>query len=211
MNGAPRQSTPIAQLPMQQQQQQQQQLLQQQLQLQQHQAATGGGGVGGGGGAFVNEPHRQIVAQAQHAAQNYAMPQPTSHDPQLMMDDDATVREATHHFMQSAMEGPPPPPPPPGPIMGLQEPLLPSYFPITSTAGQSMGGGGGDGPSWTLPGLADARIALLGAIVYIMVSMLPVQGLLERFASPVASFPFAEVIVKAVCVGIALLIGNNII
>ena len=55
---------------------------------------------GGGGGVFVNDQHRQIIAQAQHAAQNYTMPQSSSHD--ISHEDEATIQETLQYINSSS-------------------------------------------------------------------------------------------------------------
>ena len=55
-----------------------------------------GGGQHPANGPFVNDQHRQIVAQAQHAVQNYTMPQSSSHD--ISNEDEATIQETLQYI-----------------------------------------------------------------------------------------------------------------
>ena len=77
-------STPLSQLPSFAPQQQMMQPPQQQ-QLQQQ-------------GPFVNDQHRQIVAQAQHAVQNYTMPQSSSSAHDISHEDEATIQETLQYI-----------------------------------------------------------------------------------------------------------------
>ena len=59
---------------------------------------------GGHNQVFVNDQQRQMVAQAQHAAQNFQMPQNTQMSADVLntTDDDATVQEVLNQLNQSA-------------------------------------------------------------------------------------------------------------
>lgn len=103
------------------------------------------------GGGFISEQQRQIVSQAQQAAQNFAMPQNTQPSTDVMnTDDDATVQEVLNQLnqasaiMQQQSTGMQPPPPPANP-----SPVSAMHLSNGMSSGmEMMQSGQGDVPSY---------------------------------------------------------------
>lgn len=182
-------STPLSSLPtftVQQQQQQQQS-------HQQHP------GAGDPSLMVVNDTHRQIIAQAQQAAQNYTLPQPSTHD---VYEDDTTIQEAlaSIHAASAAasaqQQAHAPPLPHPLPFAAMQPPpsALPPGMMLNSMPPAHMVAQGG--PSCSGNFIDDAWVIIAGVAGYLIASFLPVNLIVDRFAA-LASVPYASVLLRA--------------
>jgi hypothetical protein len=184
-------STPIAQLPFQPQQQPMQMQMQQppppQLADQRH--------------TFVNDQQRQMVSQAQSAAQSYSLPQPSVQTD--LYDDDATIQEALQSLQQPSpahhVQQPQPQPqqfaqPFAQPFAHQQLPFAPSQPPQTN--------------AW-MPDADDVRTVLLGVVAFVVASILPITAIVSKYVS--LDFEYADMVVKAAVVGIAIYVGKRVL
>ncbi|OYV74995.1 MAG: hypothetical protein B7Z66_14545 [Chromatiales bacterium 21-64-14] len=224
-------STPVSQLP--QQQQQPQHI-----------------------GQFVNDQHRQIVAQAQNAAQNFAMPQTTSGGAGVLSGstEEADIQEAlalvtgavpvtaadvgqgqgqvqtVQHQedpeiaalrqqqaqLQAQMQA--------QRLQMQQQQQQQQQQQVNTSAGATSNASNAsnasspkDEPSafssfasyFRLPDSDEIRIALIGISAYILVTLLPVSDLLSRFVPALDGVPHADVLVRALLIGITLFVGQR--
>jgi hypothetical protein len=214
-------STPISQLPSfapQQQQMMQPPPPQQQQQQQ---------------GPFVNDQHRQIVAQAQHAVQNYTMPQSSSSAHDISHEDEATIQETLQYISgpyngaaqqqqqqqqqpppQPAMQYDPSPPPPLPPHYmmhdggggGMYMPpsaLAPPPQPVLAPSVSVAGCG------W-MPAADDVRVVVLGIMAYVLLAVLPLESLVSKYIR-LDGFPYADIILKALAMGAILYAGKRLL
>jgi hypothetical protein len=205
-----------------------------------------GGGVNGGGGPSaapnmqqqpVNEPHRQIIAQAQQAAQTYALPQSTTID--NLRDMDPTIQEA-YNFMSggtpspSAGGGATPPPhqdvdtvgPPGGfwPPAGSQQqqqqqqhplmmlPPLPLPLPSgPSAAAQYPASSSSWWQALPLPTTTDAQLAVAVMAAFVFVQSTRASAILEYVLPSVFDrVPHGDLVIKAIILGIIVLIMTRV-
>ena len=208
-------STPISQLPFQQQHPQQQVPQQQQPP------------------SFVNDQHRQIVAQAQHAAQQYTLPQPSS-GAAPPPDDDITIQEAYQYIQGHASHAPPhasPPhaqqhplqqqqpqqhvqhPPSASPEFGMGGPdswSSSSQMIQTGDQSSSSNSGGGGVLSW-IPNAEDVRHVVIGVVAFLIVSICPVKSIMGKFIDTASlPVPHADTLVKCLIMTVALFIGRKL-
>lgn len=205
-------STPIHQLPPFQQHQQQQQ------------------------STFINDQHRQIVSQAQDAVSNFSLPT-NSQMQSDMQEDDVTIREVLQQIGgASAQQQPPsavpqhPPPQPPPQMVAVQQQQQPPiqqaaawaaplpYQPHPASedafmfmAMQQQGGSQQSQQGGLLNRIffsSEARSAWLVAALYVAVALLPVEGLLGRYAAVTERFPHAGLALRAALIALAFFATN---
>lgn len=175
---------------------------------------------------FVNDQHRQIVASAQNAAQNYTMPQPSSPH-EAYGDDDATIQEALQSFSQPQQQQQsqhmlhmPPSPQPPSPhqvhamAAAVQPPQMQQMqHPMQQQLPQQQQQqpapySGQPGLSW-MPDHDDARLLLLGVLAFVIVSVLPVASLVAQYV-PI-DVPYADVMIKAAVMAALMYVGKRVV
>lgn len=216
----------------------------------------GGPPTGPGGGGFVNEPHRNIITQAQAAAQNFIMPQNTQVQVQPDVDDDPTVTEALNQFNTLAVgsgggggggQGPPQQLAQQQQMAQMAQMAPPEYaaMPLThdpsaqygdgaqyvvppmaqaqaggdwgmgGNTGMGMGGGsgGGNGPEGGLMALLPhVRDAAVVALLYVLLSALPIGRLLGTHVPAIAAaVPCADVLVRAALLAAAVLVWRLLV
>lgn len=174
--------------------------------------------------AFMTDQQRQIVSQAQQAAQNFTLPQNTQASSDIINvdDDDATVQEVLQQLNQKIPISAPPPPPPPPP--SLHEPPSqttadfvphaagpsPAEFGGYGAAAYGYGGGfpmvqDASGASRWYAIWEDKDVKLLGIVLiaYAAVTLLPVEKLVYHYVA-LHHVPYSNLIIKAVLCALAV-------
>lgn len=189
------------------------------------QVALGGGGgigmgvMGGGGGAspppFVNDQHRQLVTQAQNAAQNYPMPQPSTNPRDIAStEDDATIQETLQYIN--------------GPASGSGGGGVAGAVAMGAGVVNAAGGGGFDPyaaaalydpqpaaspsafASLLKPSPEDVYLVVIGVVAFVLLTVFPVHRIVYKYVS-IDHIPYSELLVKASLMGAALFFGRRIV
>lgn len=164
---------------------------------------------------YVNEQHRQLIAQAQQAAQAYTLPQPSSQD--IAQDDDATINDVLgvlqgqqqqHHQQQAQPPGLAGGPSlPPGYYDQLYGQAPPMYSAPTAAQAQPPQ------PRGLIASIIpftidDIRSVIVAVVLFVVASMVPVAGVMSRYVS-LDSIPYADTLVRASIFGVALLVAKK--
>lgn len=183
---------------------------------------------------FVNEPQRQMVQNAQQAAQNFSMPQNTQLTHDVPNENDSSIQDILNELNvpQNSMNEPhqmPPMPqlPPMHPIDngtnmmggGLLPPMDPSiagvdyanFGAVMNQQAYQQGEvqSGQDAKSRYIAALMswnnDIKIALFAVAVFILVSIVPIETYIYKYVA-LDKIPYSATIIKAVVAGILLII-----
>lgn len=165
---------------------------------------------------FISEQQRQMVAQAQHAAQNFVLPQTTQTSSDILAtgDDDATVQEVLNQLNQSSVVQPPAVEPMSGvdsaaPIyhpslfepspaqMAMKAGVAMPFPPMSHVSLPLMAGAGKYG---ILAFDEDLKVTALVIAAYIMVTLVPVEQFVYHYVS-LYKIPYSDLLVKAVLCG----------
>lgn len=169
---------------------------------------------------FVNEPHRQLVTQAQQAQQSYSMPQSSSQE--MVHDDDATVNDVLGCLQKSSPPQPQPQPqqPPPPPHMVMQQQT--QSIDATSSAPPWLvhphyvqQNAIGPASAWysVLPvSVTELKIMAVCIVLFMALSVLPVSTVVEKYAPfVVENVPHADVLMRSIMMGIGMVIAGKVI
>lgn len=164
--------------------------------------------------AYINDQHRQLVAQAHQAAQVYTMPQTSTQD--IAPDDDATINDVLG-CLQAPGGAVAMPPPPHDPAMYEQMARaygLPGAPPlVVAPQGAPARGAGGGGAAAVIAsllpfGLEDLRAVLVAVVLFVAASLLPLGPVVARF-SCISGVPYGELLLRAAVFGVALLVSRR--
>lgn len=185
---------------------------------------------------FVNDQHRQIVTQAQTAAQNFTVPQPSLPSPMvgpspstISEEDDAVIREAMDYdridpaAIDSSLRSPPESPPsfryvyqdlPPSPSVGPLVPPTPTPSAKPGTPWWMPSFLSGFVPSLLLSeGIRrDAILALLCIVAVVLVTMSPLSETVIGWLRPMVDMedvPHGPVAIQAVLVATFVVLGSH--
>lgn len=166
---------------------------------------------------YVNDQHRQMVAQAQHAAQAYSMPQASSQD--IAQDDDATINDVLgvlqgQHQQQQQQQGLAPP-------AAYFEQMYgqPSAAMLAAAHAQAQMQAQAQGPpvggrsliASLIPfSTDDVRSVIVAVFLFVVVSLIPVGAVVSRYAT-LEGFPYAHLIFRASLFGVALLAAKKML
>lgn len=175
---------------------------------------------------FVNDQQRQIVAQAQQAAQNFTMPQITQPSADVLnTDDDATVQEVLNQLNQQESTTQPQQFQAPSPMHQQQQMSVPSTFPALSESYNQMNEATYLPPQMQMPmnmsssmsGLPfvmmqDTDIKIIGIVIlaYVATSLLPIERFVYQYVS-LYKIPYSDVIVKACLCGVLVYIVMKLV
>jgi hypothetical protein len=192
---------------------------------------------------FVNDQHRQLVAQAQHAAQNYSLPQSSTLD--IGHDDDIVVQEALQYAtggggfggstgqagqlpgsssaqlqqqlqqqqlqqqqlqqqQQQMYDLPGPPADAFSTNQLYQGAVAPASYASSSAAAPTA-------KTWLSGSLGDdLRHVLLAVIAHVLVTVVPVEGLIDRYVA-ISNIPYSSLLIKAAVLGVAVFVGRHVL
>jgi hypothetical protein len=182
--------------------------------------------------SFDSEVQRQMVTQHQQAAASYTLPQNTQLSADIVQDSDETVQQALQQFTGSVGGG--------GGDAGqggetqeqAEAALAQRYYAQQQQAqqqtaatqqaaaeaarlvGPAQAQAQAPGSAWgawaALPSGADVQLALLVAIVHTLVSLIPVDRCVFRYATFLQGVPYSELFVRALLLALVFLFARRL-
>jgi hypothetical protein len=179
---------------------------------------------------FDSDVQRQMVTQMQAAAAVYTMPQNTQLSAEIAQDDDETIQQAFQQFSGYVPEG----------AQGGAPDAQQSHHhhrqqqqrqqqqrflangayqeqqqqqqqqQVAAQQQQFAGGPARTGALALLPSGVDMQLALLAAIVYALVSLIPVDRCIFRYVTALQDVPYAELVVRAALIALLFLVARRL-
>lgn len=172
-------------------------------------------------GQFVNDQQRQMITQAQQAAQNFTMPQNSQLQPDIIPDNDNTIQDMLNELNGNAPIQDAPPmmmyhqPQVPQPNMMENsllndQPNIPMMFPQNNNPSLQMQPQGKPDFASLLVWNNDLKLVIVSIGLFIAVSVLPIEKYVFQYIA-LDHIPYSHVLIKAIIFGVALFVLTKIV
>lgn len=155
---------------------------------------------------FVNEPQRQMITQAQQAAQHFTMPQSSQLAPDVIPENDNSIQDMLNELngmgsipadVPTQMPSPMLQMPPTRPmVLTDHDMMIPP--PTTTTTMQTLF-------EWN----NDLKMIVIAMCLFVFVSLVPIEVYVSKYIS-LSHIPYYNILIKAVVFGAILLIASKL-
>lgn len=172
-------------------------------------------------GQFVNDQQRQMITQAQQAAQNFTMPQNSQLQPDIVPDNDNSIQDMLNELNGNApiQDSPqmmmyhqqhlPQPNMMENPLLNDQPNIQMMYPQNTNNNPTSIPEGKPDFAS-LLVWNNDLKLVIVSIGLFIVVSVLPIEKYVFQYIA-LDHIPYSNVLIKAVIFGVVLFVLTKIV